>query len=208
MIDFVSWEDPVIGFHVEPFNWRLRKARQARGWTRSDLARQAGVDPGAVGNVEKLRHVSAAVREKLALLLEIPEDILFPGVIDDLPKSGPGTIEIPFTEEQVGRWIEAGTPDALDVLMGDIENGDLREDLNVALATLKPRVQTVLRRRFGLDGAPRTHEEIGSELGVSRARIAQLEAEGMRCLRCSTRTHPLRYHVDRRLDGPSLRVSG
>ena len=41
---------PVLGFQVEAFNWRLRRARQARGWTRAELARQIGVTPGIVGD--------------------------------------------------------------------------------------------------------------------------------------------------------------
>lgn len=53
------------------------------------------------------------------------------------------------------------------------------------LAHLKPKEAHVLRRRFGLTvfGEPASLEEIGRELGVSRERIRQLEANGLWALR-------------------------
>lgn len=185
MIDIVTWEDPVIGLQVEPFNWRLRKARKARGWSRAALAREAGISAGTVGDAEKLRRIPPVSREKLALTLGIPEDELFPGVVDDLPKQGPGVIEIPFTEEQVERWHESRSlPEVSGDLGALVEHDALHDALYQALDTLHPRQRRVLEARFGLDdGEVKTADRVGELFGVSGERVRQIEAEALRNLR-------------------------
>ncbi|HEY7731111.1 MAG TPA: sigma-70 family RNA polymerase sigma factor [Gaiellaceae bacterium] len=57
-------------------------------------------------------------------------------------------------------------------------------ELAAALAKLKPRQQRVLIERFGLDGSkPRTLEEVGVNLGITRERVRQLETRALRELR-------------------------
>jgi RNA polymerase nonessential primary-like sigma factor len=57
-------------------------------------------------------------------------------------------------------------------------------DLREALAQLKPRLQRVIVLRFGLDGEPpRTLEEVGNNLGITRERVRQLETRALRELR-------------------------
>jgi RNA polymerase sigma factor (sigma-70 family) len=52
----------------------------------------------------------------------------------------------------------------------------LRDEVEVAVATLSRREQAVIRRRFGLDdGRQRTVEEVRREFGLSRERIRQIE---------------------------------
>ena len=59
-----------------------------------------------------------------------------------------------------------------------------RADLAAVLDDLAPNERTVLRRRFGLDGAePETLETIGKALDYSRERIRQIEVAGLRKLR-------------------------
>jgi len=53
-----------------------------------------------------------------------------------------------------------------------------------ALAKLQPRQRRVVVGRFGLDGVrPRTLEEVGANLGITRERVRQLEARALRELR-------------------------
>jgi RNA polymerase primary sigma factor len=60
----------------------------------------------------------------------------------------------------------------------------LREELEEALSSLTPREARVLRMRFGLGGREtRTLRYIGKKLGVTRERIRQIEAKGLRKLR-------------------------
>jgi RNA polymerase sigma factor (sigma-70 family) len=56
--------------------------------------------------------------------------------------------------------------------------------LRAALRTLTPRDETILDLRYGLTGeAPRTLQEVGEVLGVSRERIRQLEKAALAELR-------------------------
>jgi len=57
-------------------------------------------------------------------------------------------------------------------------------ELLVALSKLQPRQRRVVIERFGLDGVrPRTLEEVGTNLGITRERVRQLEARALRELR-------------------------
>ena len=95
-------------------------------------------------------------------------------------------------------------PVSLETPVGDGESlyGDLIEDVNgdqpdaatakqlrsrelaEALQHLNPRMRRVLTMRFGLEGqTPRTLEEVGTDLGITRERVRQLESRALRELR-------------------------
>lgn len=64
----------------------------------------------------------------------------------------------------------------------------LRETIDKVLESLTPREREVIEYRFGIkDGMPRTLEEVGKEFNVTRERIRQIEAKGLRKLRHPTR---------------------
>ena len=61
-----------------------------------------------------------------------------------------------------------------------------REDVIEALEDITPRLRMVLALRFGfIDDRPRTLEEVGRELGVTRERVRQLEKQALNLLRGS-----------------------
>jgi RNA polymerase primary sigma factor len=65
-------------------------------------------------------------------------------------------------------------------VMNDSDKALMKE----VFATLSPREQRVLSLRFGLENDnPKTLEEIGVEYGLTRERIRQIEAEGLKKLR-------------------------
>jgi RNA polymerase primary sigma factor len=72
----------------------------------------------------------------------------------------------------------------------------LRENLQDALSTLRPREVRVLRMRFGLDGEDtHTLKEIGEKLGVTRERIRQIECMALKKLRHPRHRRKLRPYL-------------
>jgi RNA polymerase primary sigma factor len=60
----------------------------------------------------------------------------------------------------------------------------LQQHLASVLSELNPRERTVIERRFGLhDAQPHTLEQVGSELGLTRERIRQIESKALAKLR-------------------------
>jgi RNA polymerase primary sigma factor len=114
-------------------------------------------------------------------------------------------IESGLTPERVQELLElVQDPVSLETPIGDGDSSvaDLIPDLNAdqpelatadrarstelleALAKLQPRQRRVVIERFGLDGVqPRTLEEVGANLGITRERVRQLEARALRELR-------------------------
>ncbi len=114
-------------------------------------------------------------------------------------------LEADFTIEKVESLLELVQDHvSLDTPIGDGESvmSDLIEDVNAiapetetsenlrsselaeALLRLNPRQQRVLTERFGLDGGrPKTLEEVGVILGITRERVRQLETRALRELR-------------------------
>lgn len=60
----------------------------------------------------------------------------------------------------------------------------LKASIDEIVASLEPREAEIIVKRFGFDGErPKTLEELGDSLGVSRERIRQLEARALEKLR-------------------------
>ncbi len=73
-----------------------------------------------------------------------------------------------------------------------IKNKLLKEQLEQVLKTLSFKERMVIQYRFGLiNGKVKTLEEIGSEFGVTRERIRQIEAKALRQLRHPSRSAKL-----------------
>ena len=68
----------------------------------------------------------------------------------------------------------------------------MADQLRNALSDLEPREATIMSLRFGLmDGRPRTLDEIGKHLGLTRERIRQLEKQSLAKLRHPSRAQQL-----------------
>ncbi|MFP6836156.1 MAG: RNA polymerase sigma factor RpoS [Pseudomonadales bacterium] len=69
---------------------------------------------------------------------------------------------------------------------GKVRNSDLMEKLEVLISDLSDKHQEVLARRFGLRGHDTaTLEEVGSEIGLTRERVRQIQVEALARLRRS-----------------------
>ncbi|MBI3892953.1 MAG: sigma-70 family RNA polymerase sigma factor [Candidatus Wallbacteria bacterium] len=68
--------------------------------------------------------------------------------------------------------------------------GLLREQIETVLSDLSEREREILKLRFGLeDGVPRSLAWIGKRMNVTRERIRQIEARGLKKLRRSAKAH-------------------
>ena len=147
--------------------------------TNSQLLHKNGRDPTAEEIAAEINMPVEKVREILRVSQE------------------PVSLETPIGEEEdshLGDFIpddDALAPaDAASMLL-------LKEQLNEVLKTLTMREAKVLSLRFGLeDGHPRTLEEVGSEFGVTRERIRQIEAKALRKLRPPSRSKKLKDFLD------------
>jgi DNA-directed RNA polymerase specialized sigma subunit len=69
----------------------------------------------------------------------------------------------------------------------------LSQKIDQAVNTLTPREAKVIRLRFGLNGVePKTLEEAGWVLDVTRERIREIEAKALRKLRHPSRSHEIK----------------
>jgi len=107
------------------------------------------------------------------------EDLFPPQHIEDALEKNAGAIEANMTELVSSNLLSGGT-NPLELL----EKQDTPAIINSALELLNERQRTVIEMRFGLDGeGGKTLDEAGEILGISRARVRQIEAKALRILR-------------------------
>ena len=92
----------------------------------------------------------------------------------------PVSLETPVGDgdSMYGDMIEDTNSEQPDAVLAELLRG---VELQVALQSLNERMRHVLELRFGMSGAPpKTLEEVGTELGVTRERVRQLESRALR----------------------------
>jgi len=183
---------------VEKFDYRLgfKLSTYATWWIRQAITR-ALADQGRT--IRLPVHVADQVRRLLRARRQLAQKLNREPTLAELAR------ETQESEERVRELLELmETPVSLETPVGDGESlyGDLIEDVHSlapheqsaeqargrelagALEQLNPRMRRVLTLRFGLDGEPpQTLEEVGSQLGITRERVRQLETRALRELR-------------------------
>ena len=180
---------------VEKFDYSMgfKLSTYATWWIRQAVTR-AIADQGRtirlpVHVVDQVRRVMRARRVLTQKLNRdpLPEEIAQESGIElkrvrelfDLVED-PVSLETPVGDgdSMYGDMLEDENSEQPDTVLAEL----LRAvELQEALASLNERMRHVLELRFGLNGQiPKTLEEVGNELGVTRERVRQLESRALR----------------------------
>lgn len=180
--------------------WWIRRSISRAIADQSRLIRLPVHVTDTLGRINKTRGAMrerlgrSPTRSELAAEMTMTEEKL-----TDLLKGAvePLSLEAPIGEEGESRLADLiPASDAQNPVM-EATRSALRDELFLALGELTPREKDVIILRYGMDGdEPRTLEEVGTALEVTRERVRQIEASALGKLRQRKRNYRLRELIN------------
>jgi len=180
---------PEVG--VKFVSYAVWWVRQAIHLALSEQSQLVRVPPHLTGAFHRLTRRMASLEQDLGrhpTVAEIAADVALPeaavaralGAVRSYV-----SLDAPLVDDAATPLVDSLPDDAVESPDAALMHGALSALIDASLAALRPREQRILRLYFGLEGEPRTLEQIGVLLGVTRERVRQIRDRALVRLRAS-----------------------